>query len=240
MATNQKVGSSNLSGRTTPSLMSFHASELNGSDYPIKAIILDYGDVISLPADPAVMSSMAALFGLPLDRFRQFYGFFRHDYDRGALDAAAYWNRIAEAAGVQLNEDHIAHLRKADVKMWSRLNEPILKWVEELREAGFKTAVLSNMHYDMVQRVLSDDAWTKRFDVLALSSPLGMAKPQPEIFQYCLKKLNVRPHQSMFIDDRRDNVEAALKVGIAGICAPSTEALVNLLDAIGFQPLPEL
>src|SRR5215467_5781043 len=111
MATNQKVGSSNLSGRTTPSLMSFHASELNGSDYPIKAIILDYGDVISLPADPAVMSSMAALFGLPLDRFRQFYGFFRHDYDRGARGAAEYWNRIGEEAGVEQYEDNSAELQ---------------------------------------------------------------------------------------------------------------------------------
>src|SRR5215467_2747945 len=143
MATNQKVGSSNLSGRTTPSLMSFHASELNGSDYPIKAIILDYGDVISLPADPAVMSSMAALFGLPLDRFRQFYSFFRHDYDRGALSPEAYWNKIAESAGVQIDSDRIAHLRKADVQMWSRLNEPILDWVDQLRKAGYKTAVLS-------------------------------------------------------------------------------------------------
>src|SRR5215469_10344150 len=239
MATNQKVGSSNLSGRTTPSLMSFHASELNGSDYPIKAIILDYGDVISLPADPAVMSSMAALFGLPLDRFRQLYGFLRHDYDSGALHATAYWNKIADAAGVQLDDDKLAHLRKADVTMWSRLNEPVLRWVDELREAGYKTAVLSNMHHDMVQRVLSNRAWAKRFDVLVLSSPLGMAKPQPEIFKYCLKELNLKPHEAVFIDDREENVEAAIRVGIASICAPSTHALVDLLDAIGFQPLPE-
>jgi hypothetical protein len=44
----------------------------------------------------------------------------------------------------------------------------------------------------------------------------------------------------MFIDDREENIEAALRLGIAGICAPSTHALVDLLDAIGFQPLPEL
>lgn len=216
--------------------------ELNSELFPhcLKAVILDYGDVISLPADRAVMSSMAALFGLPLDRFRQFYSFFRHDYDSGALDPAAYWNKIADSADIRLNEEQIAHLRKADVAMWSRINEPILNWVDELREAGYKTAVLSNMHIDMVQRVQSNGAWAKRFDVLALSSPLGMAKPQPEIFKYCLKKLNVKPHEAIFIDDREDNVEAAIRLGIAGICAPSTHALVDLLDAMGFQPLPTL
>jgi putative hydrolase of the HAD superfamily len=220
--------------------MAFDTSELTGSDNAIRAIILDYGDVISLPADPAVMSSMAALFGLPLERFQHIYGFFRHDYDSRALDPGAYWNKIAEAAGVQIDQDRLAHLRKADVAMWSRVNEPILRWVDELRKTGFKTAVLSNMHIDMVERVQSDGAWAKRFDVLALSSPLGMAKPQAEIFEYCLKKLKVKPHEALFIDNRDDNIEAALKVGIAGLCAPTTEALVDLLDMIGFQPLPEL
>jgi len=206
----------------------------------IRAVILDYGDVISLPADPAVMSSMAALFGLPLERFRQFYGFFRHDYDSGALAPGAYWNKIADAAGVQIDEDRLAHLRKADVAMWSRLNEPVLRWVDELRKADYKTAVLSNMHIDMVERVHANGAWSRRFDVLALSSPLGMAKPKPEIFEYCLKKLSVKASEAMFIDDREENIEAALRLGIAGICAPSTHALVDLLVAIGFQPLPEL
>jgi putative hydrolase of the HAD superfamily len=220
--------------------MSFDTSELTGGDNPIKAIILDYGDVISLPPDPAVMSSMAAMFGIPVERFRQFYGFFRHDYDRGALEPAEYWNKIAESAGVHLDAERIAHLRKSDVMMWSRLNEPVLRWVDELRGAGYKTAVLSNMHVDMVERVSNDGAWKARFDVLALSSSLGMAKPRAEIFEYCLKKLGVRPSEAMFIDDRDENIEAALRVGIAGLCAPSTEALIDLLDMIGFQPLPEL
>jgi putative hydrolase of the HAD superfamily len=67
-----------------------------------------------------------------------------------------------------------------------------------------------------------------------------MAKPQAEIFEYCLKKLDVKASEAIFIDDRGDNIEAALRLGIAGICAPSTHALVDLLDAVGFQPLPEL
>ena len=220
--------------------MSFDSSELTGRKTPIEAIILDYGDVISLPADPAIMKSMAAQFGLPIDRFGHFYDFFRNDYDRGALDPAAYWKKIADAAGVQLKDDQIASLRKADVQMWSRLNEPVLRWVDNLHEAGYKTALLSNMHHDMVERVSNDGSWAKRFDVLALSSPLGIAKPGPEIFKYCLKKLKVKPHQAIFIDNRDDNIETAIRLGIAGLCAPTTEVLIDLLDMIGFQPVPEI
>ena len=208
--------------------------------YPIKAIILDYGDVISLPADPAVLAWMASVFQVPLDRFRHTYGLFRHEYDRGTLEAAEYWQKVGEANGVMLDAQRIVQLREADVAMWSRLNDPVLRWVEELRPAGFKTAVLSNMHRDMVEQVGSDGGWTQRFDFVALSSSLGMVKPEPKIFEYCLKGLGVSAENTLFIDDRDANVEAAIGMGMNGIVAPTTDALVDRLDGMGFSPLPQL
>ena len=206
----------------------------------LRAVIVDYGDVISLPADPSVMSWMSSLFQVPHERFRYLYGLFRHDYDRGTLDAAQYWTKIGEANGVMLGAEQIAQLRQADVTMWGRLNPRILSWTNELRRAGFKTAVLSNMHSDMVDHLRVNGEWTKRFDFLTLSSSLGTAKPDPEIFQYCLKGLGVPAEEAMFIDDREANVEAAVRLGVLGIVAPSTEDLRNTLQEIGFTPLPEL
>lgn len=206
----------------------------------LRAVILDYGDVVSLPCDPAILSWMASIFGVPVDRLRQTYGRFRHDYDRGALDAQQYWRNVAEANGVNLTDAQIEQLRKADVAMWGRLNQPILRWVEQLRRARFRTALLSNMHHDMVEHLRANAEWTKGFDVLTLSSSLGMAKPDPEIFQCCLKQLGVSADQALFIDDRDANIEAALRLGISGIAAPTTEALVDMLEMSGFTPVPEL
>ena len=53
----------------------------------IRAVILDFGDVISLPADPEVIRWMAQFFGLTETRFREIYGKFRLDYDRGITSA---------------------------------------------------------------------------------------------------------------------------------------------------------
>jgi putative hydrolase of the HAD superfamily len=206
---------------------------------PIRAVILDYGDVISLPRDPAVLSEMAAVFGLGDDEFRRHYDFFRHEYDRGSFDAEGYWKRIGEKAGVDLSADDIVRLRDADVRMWARLNQAILHWADQLRAAGFKTAVLSNMHHDMIDRIQADGAWSRRFDCLTLSSAIKMAKPEPEIFQHCLKSLGVAPQEALFIDDREPNVRAAEQMGIRGIVAPSTEELRAKLRAIGFEPVPE-
>jgi putative hydrolase of the HAD superfamily len=204
----------------------------------LRAVILDYGDVISLPADPAVLSWMAAQFGVPLKRFRQTYALYRHEYDRGTLDAKQYWRLVGEADGVDLDDEKIAELRKSDVAMWSRLNPMVLEWANELRFAGLKTAVLSNMHADMVEHLRVNGEWTKRFDFVALSSSIRMAKPEPEIFRYCLKGLDVSAGEAIFIDDREANVEAALAVGLNAIFAPTTEELQFTLEALGFTPLP--
>jgi putative hydrolase of the HAD superfamily len=206
---------------------------------PIRAVILDYGDVISLPRDPAVLTEMAAIYKLPEDEFRKHYDFFRHAYDRGTFDAEEYWRRIGEKSSFMPTANDIVHLRDADVRMWGRLNQAVLHWVDQLRAAGFKTAVLSNMHQDMVERVQGNGDWSRRFDCLTLSSAIRMAKPELGIFKYCLKCLGVAPGEALFIDDREPNVQAAEEIGIRGVVAPSTEELKKRLAAMGFAPLPE-
>jgi putative hydrolase of the HAD superfamily len=207
---------------------------------PIRAVILDYGEVISLPADPTVISWMAGLFRLPDDRFRYFYASFRLDYDRGVLSAAEYWGNVAHAANYELKNGELEQLRQADVTMWSRLNDAVLRWVESLRASGLKTAVLSNMHDDMVQHLSANGAWAQRFDALTLSSAIGMAKPEQDIFEYCLRSLGVSAEEAIFIDDREINVQAAQQMGIRGVFAPTSEQLRAKLEAMNFKPILEI
>jgi putative hydrolase of the HAD superfamily len=206
----------------------------------IRAVILDYGDVISLPRDPAIIRWMAELLHLPETRFLELYGAFRHDYDRGALLPHEYWGKIGESAGMALSSEQIEQLRTSDVAMWSRLNHKILGWADRLREAGYKVGVLSNMHIDMVEHLKANGEWTRRFDGLTLSAPLGVAKPEPEIFKHCLKLLDVRPDEALFVDDREPNITAAEAVGITGILAATPTQLRQNLEAMGFAPLPEV
>jgi hypothetical protein len=52
---------------------------------------------------------------------------------------------FALQAGVTLSVDLIEELRRWDVEMWSRTNDPMIRWLKNLRNAGLKTAILSNM-----------------------------------------------------------------------------------------------
>ncbi|HEY4899917.1 MAG TPA: HAD family phosphatase [Terriglobales bacterium] len=206
---------------------------------PIRAVILDYGDVISQPPDPTSISAMAGMFGLSEDRFRQLYGALRRGYDRGDLDAHEYWSGVARAAGVELSTNQIEQLRETDLAMWSRLNPSVLRWAGHLRSTGIKTAMLSNMHDDMVRMIRKDPRWAEKFDCLTLSSEIRIAKPDAGIFQHCLECLNIAAVEALFVDDREGNVRAAQGLGIRGIVAASPEQLRLQLEAIGFTPLPD-
>jgi FMN phosphatase YigB (HAD superfamily) len=77
--------------------------------------------------------------------------------------------------------------------------------------------------------------------VLVWSYQLGMAKPDPEIYRYTLDKLGVQPAETLFIDDKIDNVEAAQALGIQILLYTSVEQLRADLIAAGLDselPLP--
>ena len=152
--------------RYNQSLPAESANQNHGAS-PIRAVILDYGEVISQPPDPGAISTMAAILELPVDRFRQLYGSLRHAYDRGDLEGNEYWAEIAREAGVELSASQAIRLREMDVAMWSRLNQSVLRWAGRLRSFGIKTAVLSNMHLDMVRKVRSEPIWAEEFDCLS-------------------------------------------------------------------------
>jgi putative hydrolase of the HAD superfamily len=214
-------------------------SDRNHARSAIRAVILDYGEVISQPPDPAAIAAMAQIFGLAADPFRSLYGTLRYEYDRGDLSAQQYWAGIAGSARLGLSASQVEQLREIDVAMWSRVNLPVLRWAGQLRSTGIKTAVLSNMHDDMVQKLRQDPTWAERFDCLTLSSAIRMAKPDAAIFTHCLECLQVAPGEALFVDDREINVRAAQELGIKGIVANSLAELRRQLEVIGFRPLPE-
>jgi putative hydrolase of the HAD superfamily len=49
---------------------------------------------------------------------------------------------------------------------------------------------------------------------MVISAEVGVMKPDPQIYQLALEKLNVTPAESVFIDDFTQNVEGARAVGM--------------------------
>jgi len=180
----------------------------------MRAVIFDYGEVLCSP-DPAAHRRLLELTGLDHDTFERLYWRDRHAYDLGRLDGPAFWAGFARDAGLSFTPDQIAGLIENDVLMWtSRLNEPMLAWAAALQDAGFFTAILSNMGPDVLRTMRQEFAWLAHFDQLTWSCELGIAKPDPAIYTVTCDKLGVSPHEALFIDDKLENVHAAESTGL--------------------------
>lgn len=209
---------------------------------PIRAVIFDYGMVLSNPADPAAHARMVAASGVPADALDRAYWRYRHDYDLG-LKGSEFWRKIAADCGVTFTQEQISELIEADILMWTSLNEEMLAWVVTLQNAGFRTAILSNMIWEIMGYMLQEFGWLSHFHQLTWSCELGIAKPDPAIYLHTCEKLGVQPSEALFLDDKPENVAAAQSTGLHALRFTTVEQLRRDLEAHGFDrdlPLPSL
>jgi 2-haloacid dehalogenase len=87
--------------------------------------------------------------------------------------------------------------------------------VEELLAAGVPTYVLSNASAETWPFGVERFPILGRFDGVLLSGEVGVAKPDPEIFDELCRRFGVRPETTIFIDDKAANVDAARALGFA-------------------------
>ncbi len=173
--------------------------------------------VLSAPPDPAAWARIRAVTGLDEDILHREYWAHRHAYDRGDLSAETYWHKVSIGAGIIITPTQLTQLIAADVDFWSTLNPPILEWVERLQRAGIRTGILSNMPDAMEVGLRARHPWIETFDHHTWSHALHLAKPEPAIYLHAAEGLRTPPANILFIDDRTENITAALVVGMQAI-----------------------
>jgi len=204
----------------------------------IRAVILDYGEVLCQRPKMEALQGMADVLGIDEGKFLALYAESRDPYDQGVMTADQYWEEFARRAKAEIDVEVIQQLRTLDTQMWSTTSPEMTEWVGMLKEAGLTTALLSNMQHDMSVFVRKNFDWLKRIDHQILSCEVGLIKPDPAIFLHCIERVGVRPNEALFVDDREVNVITARSIGIRAIRFQSTEQLRDELRRIGFEVVP--
>lgn len=136
------------------------------------------------------------------------------------------------------------HPDKADLIMayWKRwedmLGGPIHETVDllmELKARGVPVYALSNWSAETFVRALEIFPFLRLFDGRIVSGEVKLAKPDPEIYKLLLSTYNLNPRETLFIDDRRENVQAAWDLGINAVQFLSPRQLEE--DLIGYGVL---
>ena len=196
----------------------------------ITAVIFDYGRVLSNSEDPVAKERMIALSGLDEARLFKSYWHFRHEYDLGRLNGNTYWANVARDAGTTFTPEQVENLIETDILMWTSLNEEMLAWVVALQDAGFPTAILSNMGGEMLRYMRQEFGWLAHFQHHTWSCELGIGKPDTAIYTHTCEKLGVTPAHTLFLDDKPENIEAAASVGLQAVLFQSIGQLRNELE----------
>jgi putative hydrolase of the HAD superfamily len=191
--------------------------------------------------DPAAYSHLLRITGLTPERFEGIYWVDRLAYDAGALTGIEFWQKINADSGLSLSQASLEELNDWDARMWTTENPAMLVWQFALKEKGILTAILSNMGEHVLANMKRTYDWLPRFDALVWSFQLKMAKPDPAIYRHALKELGTRPEETLFLDDRLENVEGANALGMRGLLFTNVEKLRADLIAQGLDgelPLP--
>jgi epoxide hydrolase-like predicted phosphatase len=112
-------------------------------------------------------------------------------------------------------------------------SESMLGVVARVKQAGLRTAVLSNSWANEYPR----QGWDELFDAVVISGEVGMRKPERRIYEHLLQRIGLPAEQCVFVDDLPGNVTAAVEVGMVGVVHRSFEQTVLELEVLLGLPL---
>ena len=114
-------------------------------------------------------------------------------------------------------------------------NEPMLDLMRELRERGYRMAILTNNVREWEELWRSKLPVDEIFELIVDSAWVGMRKPDAEIYRLTLERLGgLEPTACLFVDDNELNVEAARDLGMCAVRFKANEqAIPEIRAALG-------
>lgn len=190
----------------------------------IKAIIWDMGGVLLQSVDNHPRKTLAQRYAIDLRDLCELV--FDSPSARlasvGKITEDEHWENVGSAVGV--NPQDLGDFQR---QFWSgdRVDQVLYKFIQDLR-TRYHTALLSNAWSGTRKALVEYYDCLDVFDQVVISAEVGLAKPDPAIYLEMLRRLNVKPHQAVFVDDLLENIEAANRLGIHGIRFVHTEQAI--------------
>lgn len=192
----------------------------------ISGLIFDFGCVITLPQNEKAVARMLERLNaagrdgnLPpigRDAFLASYNRHRDAYDKGIASQRQYWLNVLDELGVRISGELVEELSELDIDCWFHYDGEMLDYIAAQKKEGTKLALLSNINFEGSAWLRKTADWIKYFDVLVLSAEELLLKPEPAIYELCLKKLCLPAGSCLFVDDRQPNIDGARRVGLNG------------------------
>lgn len=180
----------------------------------IKAIFFDLGGVILRTENSSARTNLATEFGMSyaeMDRF-VFECKSAALASLGKMTEEEHWLDVTRRLNRPMTD--MSHIRDSFFG-GDQIDQDIIDQLRTLRKTH-QTGLISNA-WDGMRQWLTDQKLADAFDALIISAELGIAKPDPRVYQYALEQLGVKAGQSIFVDDLEKNIAASAALGMHGI-----------------------
>ena len=193
----------------------------------IKAIIFDFGDVfINLDKQ----ATGRKLKEMNIQNLPESLMLKNQEYEQGFVTS----DEISENYRAEFPEMQ----EKDFLDSWNSIlldfPEYRFKWIQKLAASkNYKLILLSNTNENHINnikdRIEFFEAFKDCFDAFYLSHEIGLRKPNPNIYEYVLDQQNLKAEDCLFIDDTKENTDAAANLGFhTWNLEPTREDVIDL------------
>lgn len=180
----------------------------------IKNIILDFGDVFINLDKTAIAREMIkfGFSGITPELSLLFLA-----YEKGTLDSKKFLEQVS-GYFPEAKEHDLIYAWNSILKDFPDKRLTFLeKLAEENQHRLFLLSNTNDLHIEYIKQQMGMEKFNRFkdvFEVFYLSYEMGMSKPDAEIFEFVLEQNDLAPSETLFVDDTKENTDAAAELGI--------------------------
>lgn len=183
-------------------------------DSHIGAVVFDFGGVMTTSVMPERLRPLTDSLGISWDVIEKGFVRYRCQHDAGFFTLAEMYAKIWADAGLTISSTDLNRIAEVDRSSWLYRNERTLAWMRELKAAGYRIGILTNMSPEfapLFRRHFAD--FIELGDALVISGEVGLYKPQREIYELLRMRICLPASELVFVDDVEANVRGAEAAG---------------------------
>lgn len=138
--------------------------------------------------------------------------------------------QFSEAEGIKLANSKEALFREIATNLQPL--EGLMDFLAWVHEQNLKTGLVTNAPRENMEFMLNILKLSNYFDQVVLSDEVGIGKPDPAPYQYCLNQLNILAEEAIAFEDSPSGIRSAIAAGIQTVGVASTHD-PNALKELG-------
>ncbi len=128
------------------------------------------------------------------------------------------------------HENEIKLYYKNHRKMIRKIFQQSVDILIDLKNNNYECYVLSNWSSETFQGMKNEYPFLNKFDGLIISGEERLIKPDEKIYKLAINRFNLLPEETVFIDDKKENIVAANNLGFLTIHLTNPELIKQSIN----------